>query len=86
MNEFNATPDDVIEKAIQKATSQPTPEKQEKNKPVNHSIIFYCKNCKETVQAEKENKSLSFICPLCKKKNIAIGTQKSIENFYHSKK
>ena len=49
-------------------------------------IVFYCKNCKEIVDAKKKDKSLVFVCPKCSQNNIAIGTKKSIENYYRIKK
>lgn len=49
-------------------------------------IVFYCKDCKEIVEAQKTGKTLSFTCPKCSQNNIAIGTRKSIENFYHLNK
>lgn len=49
-------------------------------------IVFYCKNCKEIVETQKKGKTLTFICNKCSQGNIAIGTRKSIESFYHLNK
>lgn len=83
MSQATEVADEVIQQAIEKATEKPVSE------PVitdNQSIIFYCKNCKEIVPAQKKGKSLSFTCPKCTRNNIAIGTQKSIENYYRLNK
>lgn len=52
-------------------------------KPELQPIVFYCKKCKKIVEAKQKGKKLIFKCPLCGQDSIAIGTKKSIENFYH---
>ncbi len=38
-------------------------------------IAYYCKNCKNIVEVEKnEQKQFDFICKECNKKGIVIGT------------
>ena len=75
--------DEIIQQAIEKATQRPAPESVGVG---NHAIVFYCKDCQAIVPAEKKGKGLKFVCPKCSRDNIAIGTQKSIENYYHLNK
>ena len=75
--------DEIIDQAIEKATEKPVPESKSESK---QAIVFYCKICKEIVSAEKKGKSLSFVCPKCSQSKIAIGTQSSIESYYHLNK
>ncbi|KKP37896.1 hypothetical protein A2483_00170 [Candidatus Peregrinibacteria bacterium RIFOXYC2_FULL_33_13] len=46
-------------------------------------IIYFCKDCQKIVDATQINKKHNYSCPLCKGKNVAFGTEKSIRNFYH---
>lgn len=62
--------------------TQAAPQKEEK--PLE-PIVFYCKDCKESVEANRKGKSLTFTCPTCNKANISIGTKSSIENYYNIK-
>lgn len=75
--------DEIIQQAIEKATQKPASEITVRE---HQAIVFYCKDCQEVVAAEKKGKSLSFVCPKCSQSNIAIGTQSSIENYYHLNK
>lgn len=47
-------------------------------------IIYYCKDCKRIVDASsrKGKKNYSFSCKLCKGKEVAYGTEKSIISYY----
>ena len=83
MSQTTEITEETIDQAIKKATEKPAPESID---TTNQAIIFYCKDCKEVVSAEKKGKSLTFTCPKCTKNNVAIGTQKSIENFYRLNK
>lgn len=66
--------------AMKKTEESPNQETE-----VLQPVVFYCKECKEIVQADRKGKSLTFTCPQCGKNNIAIGTQRSIENYYNIK-
>jgi len=79
MGQVTQLTDEVIQDAIEKATEKLV---SDITQNANQSIVFYCKNCKEIVFAEKKGKSLTFTCPKCSQSNIAIGTQKSIESYY----
>ncbi len=47
-------------------------------------ICFYCKKCEKMVtDVEKKKNKLVFTCKECKSNDIAIGTQTTLENFYH---
>ena len=62
-----------------------TPSKSE-DAVVDEKISFYCKDCKEFVDAKKRGKKLSFSCEKCKGQRVAFGTKKSLESFYSVKK
>lgn len=49
------------------------------------NIIFYCKDCEKIVDAQRVGRKYVFKCPICKTKNVAFGTEKSIKGFYHVK-
>ena len=48
-------------------------------------IVQYCKDCKKIIEGKKVGRRCAFSCPLCKGKNVAFGTEKSITSFYHIK-
>ena len=47
------------------------------------AIKFYCKDCHEIVDAKQVGRKNVFRCAVCKTKNVAFGTEKSIKNFFH---
>lgn len=46
-------------------------------------IVFYCKDCEKIVEGVKVGRKYVYRCPVCKTKNVAFGTEKSIRSFYH---
>ena len=48
-------------------------------------IAFYCKDCREIIKAEKIGSKYVYKCPNCNGENVAFGSVKSINNFYHLK-
>ncbi|MBN1494984.1 hypothetical protein JW911_04590 [Candidatus Peregrinibacteria bacterium] len=46
-------------------------------------IIYYCKDCEKIVDAQRVGRKYVFRCPICRTKNVAFGTDKSIRNFFH---
>jgi hypothetical protein len=49
-----------------------------------NAIVFYCKTCEKVIANPKKlARKYVYICPECKTKNVAFGTEKSIKNFYH---
>ncbi len=46
-------------------------------------IKFYCKDCQKIVDAKQVGRKNVFRCAICKTKNVAFGTEKSIKNFFH---
>lgn len=48
-------------------------------------IVFYCKDCREVIKAEKIGTKYNYKCTTCNGENVAFGTPKSISNFYHTK-
>jgi hypothetical protein len=49
-----------------------------------NAIVFYCKTCEKVILSPKKlARKYVYICPDCKTKNVAFGTEKSIKNFYH---
>ncbi len=57
--------------------------KKENFKQERWDIIFYCRDCKKTVEVKKnDTKKYIYECKICKNKNISIGTEESIKDFY----
>ena len=54
-------------------------------KSATGSIIFYCKDCEQIVDAMRVGGKYVYKCKLCGTKNVAFGTAKSITNFFHLK-
>jgi len=46
-------------------------------------IIYFCKDCDKVVDAQRVGRKFVFRCPICKTKNVAFGTDKSVKNFFH---
>lgn len=46
------------------------------------SIIFYCKDCEDIVDAVRIGSKYVYKCKKCGTKNVAFGTTKSIHNFF----
>jgi len=45
-------------------------------------LVFYCKDCRKIVETVPVGKKFVYTCNICKTKNVAFGTLKSIKNFY----
>lgn len=54
-----------------------------KDKSFGKDILYYCKDCEKIVDAQKIGRKIVFRCPICKTKNVAFGTEKSLNNFFH---
>lgn len=65
-------------------TSQPE-NNQEQTPAAEIPIVFYCKDCRKIIKGEKVGAKYVYKCPDCKSENVAFGTPKSINNFYHLK-
>lgn len=50
---------------------------------LSNEILYYCKDCQKIVNAQKVGRKFVFRCPICKTKNVAFGTEKSLKNFFH---
>lgn len=46
-------------------------------------LIFYCKDCEKVVDVIPVGRKFVYKCAICKTKNVAFGTEKSIRNFFH---
>lgn len=46
-------------------------------------MIFYCKDCEKIVDVFPVGRKFVYKCSICKTKNVAFGTEKSIRNFFH---
>lgn len=57
--------------------------KPRSNNPFGKEILYYCKDCEKFVDASKIGRKYVFRCPICKTKNVAFGTEKSLKNFFH---
>lgn len=54
-----------------------------KENTFGRNIVYYCKDCEKIVDADRVGRKYVFKCPICKTKNVAFGTEKSIRSFYH---
>jgi len=57
--------------------------KPKANNAFGKEILYYCKDCEKFVDAQKVGRKYVFRCPICKTKNVAFGTEKSLKNFFH---
>lgn len=59
---------------------------KEEFSPERWDVTFYCKDCKKIVETQRPNpKGYTFVCNVCKSKNIAIGTLEGIKATYRIK-
>jgi hypothetical protein len=56
---------------------------KQKENVYGSAIKFYCKDCQKIVDAKQVGRKNVFRCAICKTKNVAFGTEKSIKNFFH---
>jgi|APFre7841882793_1041355.scaffolds.fasta_scaffold14450_2 DNA-directed RNA polymerase subunit RPC12/RpoP len=54
-----------------------------KSGPFGEKIAYYCKDCAKFVEGQQVSRKYVFRCPICKTKNVAFGTEKSLKNFFH---
>lgn len=47
------------------------------------TIVFYCKDCEKIVDADRAGRKYVYLCKLCGTKNVAFGTKKSVQNYFH---
>jgi hypothetical protein len=45
-------------------------------------LIFFCKDCEKVVDVIPLGKKFVYKCAICKTKNVAFGTEKSVKNFF----
>lgn len=45
-------------------------------------IVFYCKDCEQIVETEQLARKYVYKCKVCGTKNVAFGTNKSINSFF----
>ncbi len=45
-------------------------------------VVFYCKKCKEIVDVNKIGQKLVFECKKCKSRDISIGTNEWVNQYY----
>jgi hypothetical protein len=45
-------------------------------------IVFYCKDCDKIVDVIPVGRKFVYKCSICKTKNVAFGTEKSIKSYY----
>ena len=45
-------------------------------------VVFYCKDCEKIVTVSPVGRKFVYRCNICKTKNVAFGSPKSIKNFY----
>lgn len=54
-----------------------------KSGPFGEHILYYCKDCERFIDGHQVGRKYVFRCPICKTKNVAFGTEKSLKNFFH---
>lgn len=54
-----------------------------KSGPFGDKILYYCKDCEKFIDGQQVGRKYVFRCPICKTKNVAFGTEKSLKNFFH---
>jgi len=47
------------------------------------NIVFYCKDCQEVGEVSRVGSRYVYTCNTCGTKNVAFGTMRSIESFFH---
>lgn len=47
------------------------------------TVVFYCKDCEKIVDVSRAGKKYVYLCQLCGTKNVAFGTKKSIQDYFH---
>jgi hypothetical protein len=47
------------------------------------TVVFYCKDCEKIVPTDRAGKKYVYVCKMCGTKNVAFGTLKSIQNYFH---
>lgn len=45
-------------------------------------ITYYCGDCKKLITPKRMGKKFQFSCSECKGKNVAFGSEKSIQSYY----
>lgn len=56
---------------------------QTSNNLKGSGMLFYCKDCEKVVDVFPVGRKFVYKCAICKTKNVAFGTEKSIRNFFH---
>lgn len=46
-------------------------------------VVYYCKDCERIVDAHQVGRKYVYSCNICKTKNVAFGTEKSIRSYFH---
>lgn len=45
-------------------------------------VAFYCKDCERIVTTRQIGRKYVYSCDICKTKNVAFGTEKSIRSYF----
>lgn len=45
-------------------------------------VTFYCKDCERIVDAHQVGRKYVYSCNICRTKNVAFGTEKSIRSYF----
>lgn len=64
---------------------RPFPTRAYVDNDLKDKVVYYCKDCKQMVTVTPVGKKFVYKCDICKTKNVAFGTEKSIRNFFHIK-
>jgi hypothetical protein len=63
----------------------PRPQRAYVDNNLKDKVLYFCKDCQKIVTVTPVGKKFVYKCDICKTKNVAFGTEKSIRNFYHIK-
>lgn len=75
---------DAVEKPEETVAPAPVaPARKAKPTGLAPNIVFYCKDCQEVGEVSRVGSRYVYTCNTCETKNVAFGTMRSIESFFH---
>lgn len=46
-------------------------------------VVYYCKDCEKIVTTRQIGRKYVYSCDICRTKNVAFGSEKSIRSYFH---
>ncbi len=56
--------------------------REHRMEPVS-GVVYYCKDCEKIVTTRQIGRKYVYSCDICRTKNVAFGTEKSIRSYFH---